>query len=253
VIFTQENNFGFDTSVCDWRYKDTSWPFFKTPSFIEGGPESAFDEILKRSIPPPPQKILNGPYHKSEDYDKGEWKHEYMQWINRKYDLKLFRVLESWTNSFTFTAINLGGGYWLQADGFDPKTETRRYDRAFYLAFFWCDKHSSYNDGGIRLRRFLDHFAQMPNNPFEHCFLRATGHEILERHSKHLDVLEYNKRPTHTTKRLDTFYRYWLKAKPTAYKDHLGHSYYKAECFTPNSTISYKDSWPWPKLLEIEN
>ena len=120
VILTQENNFGLDTSVCDWRYKDTSWPFFKTPSFIEGGPDSAFSEILKRNIPPPPQKILVGPYHKSEDYDKGKWKHEYMQWINSKYDLKLFRVLESWTNSFTFTAINLGGGYWLQADGFDP-------------------------------------------------------------------------------------------------------------------------------------
>ena len=90
----------------------------------------------------------------------------------------------------------------------------------------------------------------MPENPFEHCFLRITGHELLERHSIHLNPLEYYKRPTHTTQRLETFYRYWLKAKPTNYKDHVGNRFFKAKCFKPKTTINYEEPWPWPKLLE---
>ena len=100
-----------------------------------------------KGISSPTSKILVGPYHKSEDYDKGEWKHEYMQWINRKYDLKLFRVLESWTKSFTFTAVNLGGGYWLQVMT-DLILKPRPEDMTEHFTWhFWCDKHSSYNDG----------------------------------------------------------------------------------------------------------
>ena len=59
-----------------------------------------------------------------------------MQWINREYDLKLFRVLQSWTDSFPFTAINLGGGYWLQADGFDPKPKLGGITELFTWHFF---------------------------------------------------------------------------------------------------------------------
>lgn len=248
--FNLENNFGLNPSVCDWRYKDTSWPYFDGPEILFDPKHSDVAYLIEKQIAPPPKSLLMGPYHKKEDYELGAFKFPYMKWINQKYDLQLFRLVESWTESFVFTAINLGGGYWLQAAGLNPEYETHSEARAFYLAFFWNTSESPKHDGGQRLREFLSYFSEMPDNPFEHCFLRPTGHELLERHCRHLKAIKYNEHPKHTTDRLIKFYGYWLGAKPTKFKDELGHPYYRANFFKPKSVVQYSEPWPWPKLLE---
>jgi len=249
VLLTPENNFGFDTSVCDWRYRDTSWPYFQTPSFLSDPRNRDVAELLVQQISQPKKFIIPGPYHSKKDSNQGEWKYPYMQWINHRYDLKLFRIVHSWTESYPFTAINLGDGYWLEVDGFNPADETRIHERALYLAFFWTDRDEVPADGGLRLRKFLEYFATMPDNPFEHCFLRPTGDEILEEYGAHLKILGYTRRPKHKTDRLVNFYKYWLNAKPTKYIDGMGKPFYRAECYKPISVLKYKDPWPWPELL----
>ena len=176
------------------------------------------------------------------------FKQEYWRYIATKYKIRMVRLCSSWEQSSCMALICLGDGYFLSASGADPWNANRIDKHTLFLSFLYSEGQGS---GGIyKLAQFIKFVASMPQCPFEVCYFTPFGAELLNVHSRHLDLLGYTKQPTHTTKRLERAYRRLLKAKATNFIDDTEHRVWRADLFEPIDPIIRSDPFPWPKLME---
>ena len=154
-------------------------------------------------------EIEIGQGQRRDFWDESFW------WLSRRYRVGTGRIQQNVQTSHAVNFVDLGGGWRLLCGGFDPAGKKRSQKHLWLADFlFQSDQAEPTFDGTKRLIRMIQHFQQMPDNPFNFLLIQIVGSEILNEMAPHYDKIGYRK-TGHDTQQLKRIYERLLLARPT--------------------------------------
>lgn len=191
-------------------FVDTLFPNVYRPTFLEFEPTIWWSEII------PPSESRSYPY-----------RHEHNSWLAKKFPFRLNTLSITEEGAACSLCWHLGGGSYLHTNCLDPRTGEFCDDpRWLYLVLAY--QHKDEWDGSPlfpKLKKWIRHLENMPNNPVEAVFARATDCRVHK--YRHLKLTGMRMPVNASSERLDRCYRKYFGATDWKYQDSDGKPYLK--------------------------